>query len=353
MANASHITARDIEIAGPPSGSTGTGYNITQYETDGVALGDSCLVSGCKIHDMDTPVKTYASNCTIEYTTIYNVSSYIQVVYGDYPHPDSIYCGGGTDLTVRYCVMANIVSEGNFFDEGGQTNMLFYGNLFFQGDTATNGCDAVEIKTQLSGATWGTFSFYNNTWVDWSKNAVFADQPAASAVSGSSVMQNNLFVNCNNSFDNLSYPFVLTQYNGYCNSQKSIGAADSHPITANTIPFVGPYFKGTAPATTQEAIPTGYDPTQYIPNFYLASNSWPIAAGSDLGAPYDIDMNGNSIGATLGAFAPSGAGAAPPAPPTTTPPTTTPPTTTDPTPPTVNPTPTPAPTLPHRRFRHH
>jgi hypothetical protein len=184
--------------------------------------------------------------------------------------------------------------------------------------------------------------------LDWSKGDVLADQPAGSAVSGSSVMQNNLFVNCNNSFDNLSFPFVLTQYNGYCNSQKSLGAADTHSITANTIPFVGPYIKGTAPATTQEAIPTGYDPTQYIPNFYLAANSWPIAAGSDLGAPYDIDMNGNSIGATLGAFAPSGAGAAPPAPPTTTPPTTT-----DPTPPTVNPTPTPAPTLPHRRFRHH
>ena len=349
MANASNITARNIEIAGPPSGSTGTGYNITQFETDGVALGDNCLVSGCKIHDMDTPVKTYASHSTIEYTTIYNVSSYIQVVYGNYPHPDSIYCGGGTDLTVRYCVMANIVSEGNFFDQGGETNMLFYGNLFFQGDTATNGCDAVEIKTQLSGANWGTFSFYNNTWVDWSKGAVLADQPAASAVSGSSVMQNNLFVNCNNSFDNLSFPFVLTQYNGYCNSQKSLGAADTHSITANTIPFVGPYIKGTAPATTQEAIPTGYDPTQYIPNFYLASNSWPIAAGSDLGAPYDIDMNGNSIGATLGAFAPSGAGAAPTAPPTTTPPASTDPTTTPPT--TANPPPTP--TTPHRRFRHH
>jgi hypothetical protein len=25
--------------------------------------------------------------------------------------------------------------------------MLFYGNLFFQGETATNGCDALEIKT--------------------------------------------------------------------------------------------------------------------------------------------------------------------------------------------------------------
>jgi hypothetical protein len=91
-------------------------------------------------------------------------------------------------------------------------------------------------------------------------------------------MQNNLFVNCNNSFDNLSYPFVLTQYNGYCNSQKRIGAADAHSITANTIPFVGPYFTGTAPATTKEAIPTGYDPAQYIPTFYLASNSWLIAA---------------------------------------------------------------------------
>jgi hypothetical protein len=53
---------------------------------------------------------------------------------------------------------------------------------------------------------------------------------------------------------------------------------EENQITANAIPFVGPYFTGTAPASTKEAIPTGYDPTQYIPTFYLASNSWPIAA---------------------------------------------------------------------------
>ena len=32
----------------------------------------------------------------------------------------------------------------------------------------------------------------------------------------------DLFVNYNNSFENLFYPFVLTQYNGYCNSQETL-----------------------------------------------------------------------------------------------------------------------------------
>jgi hypothetical protein len=53
---------------------------------------------------------------------------------------------------------------------------------FFQGDTATNDCDAQKLRL---------------------------------------CHENNLFVNCNNSFENLSYPFVLTQYNGYCNSQET------------------------------------------------------------------------------------------------------------------------------------
>jgi hypothetical protein len=296
-----NCTVRNIEIAGP-------GYNQTLIETDGIIFSSGCLVSGCKIHDLDTANKSWIgmANTTMEYTTIYNISSSIVSNPGVGPHPDAYYSSGqSTNLVFRYCVMACVVSEAFFFDMGGQTGTKFYGNVFFQGDTVPAGCDAIEVKTALSGVSWGTFFLYNNTFVDWSKNAAVLDG-AGSTISASSVVQNNLFVNCGDAFDNANGPAIITQYNGFVPGNNTHGTNAS---VSTVIPFVS--YK----ATTKENLPTGYDPTPYVSGFAITPGSWPIGKGSDLGPPYDVDMNGNSIGSNLGALAVSGSSpATPPAP---------------------------------------
>ena len=71
------------------------------------------------------------------------------------------------------------------------------------------------------------------------------------------------------------------------------------PQTSATVGSVNPFVSPTA---------TGQDPTKNFAGYALAAGSWPVGKGSDLGPPYDIDMNGNSIGSNLGAFGTSGSG---------------------------------------------
>jgi hypothetical protein len=285
-----NTTVRNVEIAGP-------GYNVTQHETDGIILGSNCLVSGCKVHDMDTLLKSWIglANTTVEYTTLYNVGSIIVSTPGVGPHPDSYYSSGtSSNFTVRYCVMANVVSEAFFFDMGGQTGTTFYGNVFVQGSTVPAGSSAIQVK---EGYTYGTFFLYNNTFVDWSKGVLLDDYDnPPPTISASSVVQNNLFVNCNNGFDNNTAPYIVTKYNGYGSGSVKVYGG---PQTSATVGSVNPFVSPTA---------TGQDPTKNFAGYALAAGSWPVGKGSDLGPPYDIDMNGNSIGSNLGAFGTSGSG---------------------------------------------
>jgi hypothetical protein len=212
---------------------------------------------------MDCPVQYCSQNCTIEYTTIYNVSSYIQIVYGAYPHPDWCYNNQAfTDLTIRYCLIANVVSEGLFFDNfsgpaagGTFVNLIMYGCVLFEGDSALAGSDAVEVKTQAGN--YGAFYIYNNTFV--------------------------------------------------CGSTKQDSPADTSPITNSSNPFdssaASPWVNGgsSIPATRASNYPVGYDPTPYVPSFYLASGSWAASVGATVPAGINTDMNGNT-GSNLGAF---------------------------------------------------
>ena len=284
----SNTTVRNVEIAGP-------GYEVTKYETDGIIFDSGCLVSGCKVHDMDTLLKSWIgmANTTVEYTTLYNVGSIIVSTPGVGPHPDSYYSSGAsTNLTVRYCVMANVVSEAFFFDMGGQTGTTFYGNIFVQGNTVPAGSSAIQVK---EGYSYGTFFLYNNTFVNWSKGVLLDDYDnPPPVISSSSVVQNNLFVNCNNGFDNNSPPYIKTQYNGYAlGSVKVYGGPEANATVSSVNPFVSPSA-------------AGQDPTGNFAGYALTTGSWPVGKGSDLGAPYDIDMNGNKIGSTLGALAAAG-----------------------------------------------
>jgi hypothetical protein len=289
-------TLRNVDIAGP-------GYCVTKFETDGMYVGANTLVSGCRIHDTDELIHSYpgVSNSTVEYTYLYNAASNI-VNSGNSqdPHPDAWYSGGGTtNTTVRYCVMANIVSEANFYDnQGAGSNMVYYGNVFWQGDTVPAGCVPIEFQ---NGAAYGTVNIINNTFVDWSKGNYTG--PGTTVGSGSKIA-NNIFYNC-------------TVWSGF--------GTNSNP---SSNPFVS--YK----ASTQENVPTGYDPAPFVAGFAPKAN----VPGTDMGAPYNVDMNGKSLGSNAGALAVSGtAGPTPtatPSPKPTATPTATPK-------PTATPTPTP------------
>jgi hypothetical protein len=321
----------NVEIAGPsPNTVSGEGYNQTTGTTVGVYGGDYSLVSGCKIHDMDCPVQYCSQNCTIEYTTIYNVSSYIQIVYGAYPHPDWAYNNQPfTDLVIRYCVISSVVSEGLFFDNfsgpaagGTFENLIMYGCLLFQGDSAASGgCQAVEIKTQAGN--YGAFYIYNNTFVDWN-SSLYSDGPTTGWISSNSVVKNNLFVNTATYFDNYTGAgqpagepgHITTTNNGYYQASKGDSPADANPINGASSPFPSngssPWSlnSGTIPATRMTNYPVGYDPTPYVSSFYLSSGSWAASQAASIssvtgnfGVVYNFgtDMNGNA-GTNLGAF---------------------------------------------------
>jgi Bacterial Ig domain len=316
------LTVINVEVAGPPpntvlgtNGVSTNGYSQTVQETHGIYCGTNCLISGCKLHDMDTVVKSYASNVILEYTAIYNVSSEIQYS-GTGPHPDSAYVGGGS-ITIRYCVIANVVSEGLFWGgDGTYTGFaILYGNLIFSGNTAPEVSDAIEIKTQAAtpAGGWPVFSVYNNTFVDCGKSTINNDAvsaPFTSTIPATSVCQNNLFINCSNGMDNFNGPPIICQHNGYYVGRKSQGGSEATAIINDTVvPFVGPYTPNSqiAPALQNTVnTPSGYDPTQYINNFKLTPGTWAMGASTPV-SPYNTDMFGNT-GSNLGAFQSSGTG---------------------------------------------
>ena len=280
-----NTVARNVEVMGP-------GFNVVTTETDMIHFGPGSLITGCSLHDTDVGAFCWPStnNCTIEYSFIYNIGSAST-------HPDIAYCGTGwTNGTFRYNVIANIVSEGVFFDsQGPGTNMRFYGNLWFQGNSRGGGCCPIEFQ---NGGTFGTVFLYHNTFVDWSKGNNLGGSTAS--VAAGSDFRNNLFVNSDS-----EWPAGAMSFNGFLGGYPSRG---SNPIVGSSSPFVGPWVSGsgTPPAThvyadSDYATMPGYDPAQYVTNFYLSPGSWAAGQGTTVPPGMNTDMFGNT-GNNLGAF---------------------------------------------------
>ena len=337
----------NMEISGPAP--TSNGYNLTTGGLTAFYGGSSVLVSGCKIHDMDGPFYYLMNGAgsVIEYCTIYNVSSNNQIT-GSGPHPDLCYNNQTSTsssyplgLTIRYCVFANCVSEGIFFDNGNGVaggsfcNLIMYGNLMFQGDTAglssgsdTAQCDALEIKTQVGN--FGAFYIYNNTFVDWggsSKPGLNSD--GSGWISHLSSIQNNLFANTSSKMGAVDSGSMTHSFNAYFQANAS-SPSDSHPINLSGNPFSATVSNkwvwpnptprlGPAPNTQTRPTPLGYDPTPYVPSFFLnpaATGTTALSGATTIPTPgagllgithtFNTDMFGNTGGA-FGAFQAQGA----------------------------------------------
>jgi hypothetical protein len=310
-------TIRNVEVLGP-------GFNVSQHEYDLIFIGPNSLISGCALHDSDALIKSWAggSNVTVEYCWLYNVSSDIVHTHdpGVSPHPDIWYNSSGqTNMTVRWCVIANVVSEGFFFDHDqgiGGSNMVWYGNLMFQGDTqgdAGGGWGAVPIEFQNS-LSFGSVFFYNNTFVDWNKANYLGNGTAT--IDPASAFKNNLWINC----DPGDIPTAKLSFNGFSSTP---GNGSGSNATVNPAsPFTGPYnpsvgfsSSGSPPGTrvypgSPGADPPGYDPSTFLNNFQLTpSTSWALGKGTSI-SPYNTDMFGNT-GLNLGCFQTPGSGPPP------------------------------------------
>ena len=314
--SAGNLTVKNVAVPGP-------GINGSKAEADGIHFPSNSLISGCAVYDTDALLFAWKGNTgtTIEYCYLYNASS--NIVYSGNsqdPHPDVIYSGGMLyQGTVRYCVIANVTSEGIFFDqEQPGENFLVYGCIMFQGDCQT-GNTPIQLQ---NGASFGKVFLYHNTFVDFNKSNNLG--PGTSTASGSAVV-NNLFINYLPNWDK------GVNNNGF--SSTGIGTAQ---ITNSASPFVTSgdrvWVKGSGnpPATrVTTGAPVGYDPAGYEKAFVLSDNSW--AKGKAISAPsgYNVDLNGvagNNLGAWQSAgSSPSPSPSASPAPTATPAPTPTPP----------------------------
>jgi hypothetical protein len=195
-----------------------------------------------------------------------------------------------TNGTLRWCVVANGTSEGVFFDqELPGDNMVFYGNIMWQGDCQTGN---TPIQFQ-NGAKFGNVKCYFNTFVDFSKSNVIG--PGTALGSGSAVV-NNLFINYLPNWP------VGVDNNGF--SSTGIG---TNQIINSASPFVTSGDKtwvkgsGNPPATrVTSGAPVGYNPSGYEKAFELSDNSWAKGKAIAVPAGYNVDLygrSGNSVGA--------------------------------------------------------
>jgi hypothetical protein len=220
-------------------------------------------------------------------------------------------------------VFSSCVSEGIFIDNtsggspGSGLNLLMYGCLLFQGDSAAlGGCQALEVKTQAG--PMGQFLIYANTFVDWAGSL---DNDGTANLSTTTVVKNNLFVNTSTTFANSGGGTNITQTNNGYYLASVVGNPDSSPVNGSLNPFPGgvahPYIVptgsppvGTPPATRQVSYPVGYDPTPYVASFQPITGSFVVgkaaaitALAGNFGVTYNfnVDMNGVT-GTNLGAL---------------------------------------------------
>ena len=305
-----NITLKNLAIAGP-------GINGSKAEADGAHIPSNSLISGCAIYDTDALIFAWKGNTgsTIEYSYLYNASSNI-VISGNPqdPHPDVVYSGGMfTNGTMRWCVVANVTSEGVFFDqELPGDNMVFYGNIMFQGDCQT-GNTPIQLQ---NGASFGRIFLYGNTFVDFNKSNCIG--PGTTVANGSAVV-NNLFIN-----------YLPNWPTGVNNNGFSSTGIGTNQIVNSASPFVtsGTHVwtkgSGKPPATrVTTGAPVGYNPAGMETAFALADNSWAKNKGIAVPAGMNVDLYGNS-GNNLGALQGSAGGGPGPSPSATPEPTATP-----------------------------
>jgi hypothetical protein len=259
-AGATYVTLRYIETSGP---GTSTTYH---HNTDDRGL-DLTPSSGALIGNMKLQHMKVHGACTLLwFQNTDNMLMEDSSIYdshddtGSVCHPNLIATSGSTNVTIRNNNFYNYDAEGIMFLYGGAGTWYFYGNIFNGG----NGGPYNRVVSSEGGAN-GPVYFYNNTVINlW---ATITGDTGSSYVAGS-VSANNIFwdADCDGWITSRSYNLG----NGTCSGTGSISAASN--------PFVN--FTGG--------------------NYHINATvgaKYPKDKGTNLGSPYNLDMDGNARGA--------------------------------------------------------
>jgi hypothetical protein len=200
---------------------------------------------------------TLANNALIEHCLFHDADSRNEATF----HPNVIYCGRITNSTFRYNKVYNIAVEGIFFGDPGNQNIAIYDNLFYQGTLAPNSGRGIEFDNASSGNS-GIF-VYNNVFDSLPGGAALFDGGSFSG----SVVENNIFWDT----DPMYGSGVSHDYNFYSNSDQS----EAHGVSNGLVPFI----------------------SELTFNYQIVSVIGilqPASKGLNLGAPYNVDMNGKT-----------------------------------------------------------
>lgn len=169
-----------------------------------------------------------------------------------------------TNVTFANCVWSHIEGTGGLmmYADG----VKIYGNTFYRpaGVTFPVGLGAIATWYQA----WGTGTFahgriYNNSFIDLGQGFPVSGISWGSTNAIDNVVENNVFYNCSLNFGGIS----THDYNLFINTTGENAASEAHGASASS------------------AIFNDY----HSLNFTLQSNT---VAGTNAGAPYDIDPNG-------------------------------------------------------------
>src|SRR4029077_3409259 len=159
QAAATHVTLRYIQVNGPGViTETGDvrGFDLTP--TNGKM--SNITVSHCEVmNGCDAAMYlTLADNAVVEYCSFHGQDSQNPAQF----HTNVIYCGQTTNSTFRFNKLYDIQVEGLFFKDPDNSNVLIYGNLFYQGSVPKNTGRGI----QFTGTGNSGILVYNNTFVD-------------------------------------------------------------------------------------------------------------------------------------------------------------------------------------------
>jgi hypothetical protein len=178
---------------------------------------------------------TLADHAVVEYCSFHGQDSLNPAQF----HTNVIYCGQITNGTFRFNKLYDIQVEGLFFNDPDNSNVLIYGNLFYQGSVPPNTGRGI----QFTGTGNSGILVYNNTFVDLPIGVELGDPGTYSGCA----FRNNIVYGC-----------TLTLGSGWANDHNLIG--DSPDPFVNSAAF----------------------------DYHLAPNSPAIDAGLNLGTLFNL-----------------------------------------------------------------
>jgi hypothetical protein len=255
------ITLRYIEAAGPgpisESGDT-RGFDLT---TQGLLT--NVTVTHCEAHHSDTLMQVSRSeNLVVEYCDLHHSGA----VNADVYHPNVIYLSSVTNATIRYNRLHDYDVEGIFFGDPGINGVKIYGNVFYQGSSTPDSGRGIEFD---NSADSNNVLIYNNTFAD-------LPLPGVNFTNGQThpgaMVQNNLFYNIGVEFGPATHDY---------NWVSGDSEGEQHGIANGSYPFVN-------------VAAHGYHILDTV------GPGLPKDRGVNLGAPYNLDLDGVARGANGG-----------------------------------------------------